>query len=131
MNVIGKINDEIIRAGHSWVFGLGSLGFGINLIFKPFTIQHSEEALHLIGMMMEHWALALLFIIFALIKLIGIQTGDRRCRLIGVVALTTLWTFIGFGFGIRVFQGSNNYGIIFTIIILMNAFCITTRGRFD
>lgn len=124
------MKEKFIERWHSWVFGLGSLGFGINLIFNPFVIRHSEEELHLIGLMLEHWVLAFLFILFASIKVVGIYRDDKRLRLIGLVALTGLLTFICFGFGIRVWQGSNNYGILFTLMTIAHAFGVSVRGRF-
>lgn len=124
------MKEKFIERWHSWVFGLGSLAFGINLYFKPFVIRHSEEELHLLGLMLEHWVLAFLFILFSLIKVVGIYRDDKKMRLIGLVALTGLWTFIGFGFGIRAWQGSNNYGILLTLMTLAHAFGVSVRGRF-
>lgn len=120
----------IVNRWHSLVFGLGSLAFGINMIFNPFVIRHSEEELHIIGMMLEHWLFSVLFILFGALKLVGIFKNNKQYRLISLVVLVGLWTFIGFGFLIRVYQGSNNYGILFTLMTIAHAFGVAVRGRF-
>lgn len=126
-----NIWQKIMYNYYSVVFNLGSIAFGINLFFNPFTIRHSEEELHILGLMLEHRFLAFLFVFFSLIKLIGIFKNNMKWRLIGLTALTSLWSFVMIGFSIRSYQGGSNYGTILTLIVIIIGFGVAIRGRFE
>lgn len=124
------MNRRLIENYHSVVFAVSSMIFGLNLFFNPFSIRHSEEELHIIGLLLEHWFLALLLVIFGIVKLIGICTQNSYIRAVSLAVLTTLWSFIALGFFIRSVQGSSNYGTILTLIVIANSFGMAIRGRF-
>lgn len=128
---LSKVWRHIKYNWNSLVYSIGSIAFGINMYFYPFQIRHNEEELHLIGLMLEHWLLAFLFVLFGGIKLVGIISSNQKFRQFGLVTLSAVWAFIMIGYGIRTFQGSSNYGTLLTLMIMLMAYGMALRGRFD
>lgn len=80
----------IILKWDSFVLAIGSMLYGIQLYVYPNILQ-DYKVYQLIREMFDHRFIGLIFVIFGLLKLIGVITNNQRIKVISVRVLIFLW----------------------------------------
>lgn len=127
---VKKLKTVIILKWYSVCLSIGSILFGVYLQSYPFTISASVSYDIITNILRSEW-LALLLIVFGLLKLLFIGINYPKGRLIALSGLIFLWTIIAVGFYIQHINGHTNSGWIICAIIVFQAMGISQRGNFN
>lgn len=74
-------------------------------------------------------AVGFIFAVVAIVKLIGLKTGNKRLKRLGIIFMTMLWAAIFSLYVLEAFK-LNFLGVIFTFLPLVLCLRIARRGDF-
>lgn len=114
-----KTWDFIWERRSSFIFTIGSLGYGIYHFLKPNVVSSSDayETLNFILGILSGRYFGLLFIVISSVKLYGIITDNAKLRLSLYFMLLFLWLLLAVSFFASFLQGQDNAAWIYTLII--------------
>ena len=117
-----KDNDFIAS-----VVSIVTLLYGLNVIFSNgYLIE--RFSFWMMSSNVEN-VIGLIFTLVALANLIGLKTGNKRLKRLGIVFMTMLWAAIFSLYVLEAFK-LNFLGVIFTFLPLVLCLRIARRGDF-
>ena len=129
------LKEEILREKGKGAFPFWGYSISIlSLFYGGFILIYGDYMHSLFSRLFDvipDWSIALLLIISALIKLIGIRKQNKKIMRIGIVFLSAVWTaitavYLVYSFG----QGYPNPSFLFMSFITIACYRVAKKGDF-
>lgn len=129
------LKEEILREKCKGTFPFWGYSISLlSLFYGSFILIYGDYMHSLFSRLFDvipDWTIALLLIVSALIKLIGIRKGNKKVMRIGIVCLSAVWTaitavYLVYSFGV----GYPNPSFLFMGFITIVCYRVAKKGDF-